>query len=132
MTTKSITELPKQHKKKILKFCKKYESLCVPRKLRITIPKAQFVVKICWDSDDKISIYDSEHIPDCETFFYKSEEITKINKKIKKFIRKTQDWGKKHFNDKDWIWHVVLWDYRPESGETIKDVNVKWVDDYVL
>lgn len=120
------TKLLLKHKKDIIKFCRTYESLCVPRNIKITIPKARFKVKITWDSDDKISIYDDEYIPDSMEFFYNSLEINKINKDIKKFIENTEKWGKTHFKNKDWLWENVLWNYRPESDEVFDEKHVCW------
>lgn len=123
-------KLPLKHRKDILKFCVRYEKLCAPRdiKIKITVPKAKYKVNVRWDSDDKISINESEYIPDSMEFFYNSTEIKKINRDIKRFIKDTEKWGRKYFKEKDWLWYNVLWNYRPECNETAKErLKINWI-----
>lgn len=126
--------MPLEFKKDILTFCKRYEELAKPRDVIVTFPKTKFKVKIVWCSDSKVEIIDTT-TTDPRSFGGivedklndESPELNKINKDIKKFIEDTVIWGKKHFNNKDWLWENVLWCYRPEHGETHKTLKMKWV-----
>lgn len=128
-----MNSLPLKFKKEILQFCKEYETLANPRKIRITIPQREIVAGIVWDSDDYITV-DEESIQKSldEELMYKSKTILEINKNIKEFIKRTQSFGRKNFKLTDWLWFEVLWTYRPEKGENFKADSVKWVKDYSI
>src|ERR1041385_4787087 len=125
-----MIELPVELKKDILEFCKRYEELAKPRKIKITCPKIELTTKVVWCSDNKIEFVGN--IDDKLDFklYDVSPEISEINRNIKKFIDDTVIWGKKHFKNKDWLWECVLWNYRPEVGETHKTLKIKWIKNY--
>ena len=117
--------LPKKFKKQIIDFTYQYEKLCNPHKIRITIPKTEIIATVSWWGEDKCDIdnnFDDRRFDG----IYKSKEIIDYNKKIKKFIEKTMKFGKTNFNNKDWIWHRILWTYRPECDEKYNFKNVMW------
>lgn len=116
------TYLPKKFKKQIVDFTKTYQELAKPRKIIISLTK-KFTVSVTWDSDDTLSIFE-ENWPDCSN----SKEIQLENKKIKKFIEETVDFGKKYFNDKDWLWTTILWNFRPECNEKFDFKRVVWLN----
>lgn len=129
MKTKKV--LPAKYKTKIMGFCREYERLSCERKIQVTIPKREAVVRVYWDSDNSISVSDDdvERILDSEDI-YKTKEVQKINARIKSFIKKVCNFGKKNFKDRDWMWTAILWDYRPELGETIDIYDCEWVKNY--
>lgn len=122
MDKRQIT-LPKKHKKDILSLCKEFESLACPRKIRVTVPSIQKIIKVCWQSDFTISIINENEIYSDP---YKAKEILKINKKIKSFCEKTERWGSRHFKDKEWLWSNILWNYSSAHGETVNCLKIKW------
>jgi len=119
--------LPKRLKKEIIKFCREYDSLAQPR--NIVIPRQPIKTRIVWASDHGVEFYDHEFEYDVDEL-YNTKTIRDINKKIKNFCKRTNEFGKKHFGEDDWLWFEVLWNYRPESGESYRDLNLEWVDDY--
>ena len=126
-----IIELPKKLKKQIIQFCEEYESLACPHKMRAVIPKKEIVVTVAWSSDNSCEV-DENSIQRylVSEDVYKTKAIVNHNKNIRTFIENVSKFGKKHFNDGDWLWHSVLWNYRPEQGETYKKLKIEWVNDY--
>ena len=115
--------LPNKHKKDILAFCKEFEFLAYPRKIRITVPSFEAVVKVSWMEDYSVSILEEREIYSDP---YKSKEIKKINEQIKDFIKRTGQWGRKNFKEKEWIWNNVLWSYNAEDGQTVDVLEITW------
>ena len=128
-----MKSLPLKYKKQIVNFCRTYEALANPHKVRIVIPKKELVVRVYWDEDNRCTVdyNDIERSLRTEDV-YESTQINSINREIKSFIEKTRQFGKKHFGYSDWLWENVLWDYRPESGQKFRISSVKWIKDYEI
>ncbi len=124
-------ELPKKLKKQIIKFCEEYESLAHPHKIRVVIPRQEIIVTVSWESDNSCQIDENsiQRYLDSENV-YKSKNVINYNKKIENFIKRTNEFGEKYFNDRDWLWQSVLWNYNPEQCETYKKLEIEWMDDY--
>ena len=123
-------KLPIKFKKEIIAFCKEYQQLAHPRTICVTIPAQKLQVNVWWVSGEEIELADNRELEfNLEKIAEKMVSISKENKKIKSFIKRTQTFGKKHFNNKDWIWNSVLWNYRPEIDETYNSLSIKWVSE---
>lgn len=112
-----MIKLPFKFKKQIISFIKEYEKLAQPRKLEITCKAS---VSVCWASDETLDItnYTLDE--------YSSKEILRENRKIKEFCDKADNFGKKYFNNKVFLWESVLWGFRPENGESFDFKQVEW------
>jgi hypothetical protein len=122
-------KLPLKLKKQILGFVKEYESLACPRDIKIVIPRQEHVCTVVWCGDQHVEIGgdDTEKICFADQL-YESSTITKINKDIKSFCERTKKFGTKHFGEADALWYSVLWNFRPEKGETLKGTHyITWV-----
>ena len=117
-----MIELPKKLKKQIIAFTERYWELARPKKMMITIEKI-VQIEIVWDSDDKISINDKK----CDYTPYDSKEVKEYNEKIRHFIKEANAFGIQNFDDQEWLWHNILWNFRPERGEKYNFKKVKWV-----
>ena len=117
-----------EYKEDILCALKIYDFLCNPRKIKVTLPEQTCYIQVSWNSDNKTSYDTAVEIktPSIEKF----KEIVEINREIKSFIKYVNSFGRTHFKDKDWLWENVLWNYRPERGESHKSLKIKWVSNY--
>lgn len=111
--------LPLKFKKDIVKFCREYESLATPHVIEIPI---NMKVEISWVSDDttEINYLNNDNVDN-------TKKIINNNLKIKSFIKRTSNFGKKYFNNKNWLWEHVLWKYRPECYEKFIVSKHKWI-----
>lgn len=98
-------------KEKIKEFIHEYDYLCNPRKIIVVMPVS---INISWESDDTVSTsFDNCLDSDIES----SKEIRLLNSRIKKFVKKTERFGRTFFKDENWLWENILWGYRPERNE---------------
>jgi hypothetical protein len=120
-------KLPKQFKKQIVAFCREYEKLSVRRIINVKIPAHIAKVDVEWCSDDEV---DTEFLRfECNKMaLSKLREVRLINESIKDFCKRTEQFGHKHFGDKDWLWSSVLWNYKPETGEQFVPDYYTWVE----
>ena len=112
-------KLPLKHRKNILEFCREYERLCRPRKIKVTL-------SVGWIDGDELTVLEDlqDHIdPEIKS------ENSKIRRFIRRFIKRADAWGLKHFGNKDWLWENVFWEYRPERLEKFNSSNVSWQKD---
>ena len=125
-----MIELPLKHKKEIIRLTNRYYELAKPRKVVVSL-KALLPVRIVWQEENRVRLEDrSEYAYDIHDFIYSSKEIQNQNKKIDRFIEETVEFGKKYFNDQDWLWATVLWNFRPENNQKFDFRKVRWVKDY--
>lgn len=120
------TNLPRVLKKEIISLVKEYQNLCKEKEVTLKV-EVPVKVTIQWRSDSRVDCYDYSlgNIP-----FEKYKEIRDINNKIKDFISRTEILGKENFNDKEWLWVAVLWDFDPSNGETYDFKKVRWLKNY--
>lgn len=117
-----MKDLPKKHKKTIIKFAREYESLCIPRRVIVTIPVK---LDISWKCNNKIEFFNSPVLNKKD--FEQASEIVEINNEIANFINRTETWSRKHYSKKNWLWENVLWDYAPEIGQVFNPKDYNWI-----
>lgn len=112
-------ELPLKFKNQIIKFCREYESLACPHVISIPV---KISVEISWCSSDTTEI---RYLNDFDVS--KTKKILGNDVKIKNFCKRTDDFGRKYFKDKNWLWKNVLWNYRPELYEKFNPNKYQWI-----
>lgn len=122
--------LPLKHKKDIIGFCKRYEELAKYRKIEVTIPAYKAKIYVSWQLDWEVTVDDENNVLN-PTYENRIKEINKINEKIKQFGMDVKQWGKKHFDDTEWLWDRVFWHYCPSSGDTMRNaLKITWNKNY--
>jgi hypothetical protein len=118
-----MNTLPLKHKARIIAFAREFEQLSKPRELLITVP-SKVRVEIYWASGCTMDV-DTEYtyIEDCVR---KAKEISAYNEKIQAFCKRTEDFGRKYFKDKSWLWEAVLWNYQPQYGGKFRPREYTW------
>ena len=119
------TQAPKRLKKEIRSFVEQHERLSGHHILKINL---KIRVRAGWESDNAISLLEhSRGFADDMIYDIiadeKSADVKRINKRIKDFCKKTENFGRKHFKDADWLWSNLLWENNPRK--MLKEIN--WI-----
>lgn len=112
-----MIELPLKLKKQMLSFIMEYDKLNTQMSIKIKLPCKVLLTwhgEQCVDCDD---IFPTSTVIDN---IHETKEVRKINKRIEKFCKDTENFGKKYFGQKDWLWENILWEDHNNLSKIIK------------